>query len=57
MLSNNKKNINLEGLENFINELNNKENNNDILEDNELTILKNQFFNDDENINFDEIET
>lgn len=56
MLSNSKKDINLEGLEICINELNNKHRN--ILEDNELTILKNKLFNhDDQNINFDEIET
>lgn len=55
MLSNSKKDINLEGLEIYINELNNKDK--DILEDNELTILKNKLFNDDQNINFDEIET
>lgn len=57
MLSNNKKDINLEGLEIFINELNNKENNNEILDDNQLSSLKNKFFNDDQIINFDEIET
>jgi len=57
MLSNNKKDINLEGLEIFINELNNKENNNEILDDNQLFSLKNKFFNDDQIINFDEIET